>query len=450
MVELQIEALGESHQRSPIENRQSNIPLFIAFRVLFNARWYYPVLAVLFQDFGLSIAQYAMLNVVWAAAIVGFEIPLGALADQIGRKKMVVLASSLMVVELALFAFAPLGNPSLAFWFFALNRLLSGAAEASANGADEALAYESLEPDQRAYEWPRVLESQMRWQSAGFFIAMMIGAVVYSEGAVQTIIHTLGLPWSVTHHTTMRFPIYLTLLNAVLALVVSLKMREAATVTRTASSKAALRDTLVTGLWILRTPLPLAIILGGFVIDNIVRLFMTMVSNYYRLIALPDASFGVIGSGMAVIGFFTPQLARWLVGRNPMRANFAIIAMSVMIGLIGAALALPIYGLIFLVPIGAAISLNQFFVSHYLNATVTDTRLRATVLSFRGLAYNLAYGVVGILYSWLTHALRNRGTPEMVFGQSLRWLPWYFAVTVGMLAIAWARLLKAEHSKVES
>ena len=48
-----------------------NIPLFIAFRVLFNARWYYPVLAVLFLYFGLSVEQYALLNVAWAAAIVG-------------------------------------------------------------------------------------------------------------------------------------------------------------------------------------------------------------------------------------------------------------------------------------------------------------------------------------------------------------------------------------------
>ena len=39
-----------------------NIPLFIAFRVLFNARWYYPILAVLFLDFGLSVEQYALLN----------------------------------------------------------------------------------------------------------------------------------------------------------------------------------------------------------------------------------------------------------------------------------------------------------------------------------------------------------------------------------------------------
>ena len=67
-------------------NLKSNIPLFIAFRVLFNARWYYPVLAVLFIDFGLTIEQYALLNVAWAAAIVGLEVPSGALADQLGRK----------------------------------------------------------------------------------------------------------------------------------------------------------------------------------------------------------------------------------------------------------------------------------------------------------------------------------------------------------------------------
>ncbi len=60
----------------PVMNRaflSRNIPLFIAFRVLFNARWYYPVLAVLFLDFGLSIEQYALLNVAWAVAIVGLE-----------------------------------------------------------------------------------------------------------------------------------------------------------------------------------------------------------------------------------------------------------------------------------------------------------------------------------------------------------------------------------------
>ena len=100
-----------------------NIPLFIAFRILFNARWYYPMLAVLFLDFGLSIEQYALLNVAWAAAIVAFEVPSGALADQLGRKRMVVFAAILMVVEMAVFAFAPRGNPSLLFALFLVNRV---------------------------------------------------------------------------------------------------------------------------------------------------------------------------------------------------------------------------------------------------------------------------------------------------------------------------------------
>ena len=54
--------VGDSSLKSEICDLKSNLPLFIAFRVLFNARWYYPVLAVLFIDFGLTIEQYALLN----------------------------------------------------------------------------------------------------------------------------------------------------------------------------------------------------------------------------------------------------------------------------------------------------------------------------------------------------------------------------------------------------
>jgi len=75
-----------------------NIPRFLAFRVLFNARFYYPVLGVLFIDLGLTVPQYALLNVVWAITIVALEVPSGALADVIGRRRMVVAAAALMVI----------------------------------------------------------------------------------------------------------------------------------------------------------------------------------------------------------------------------------------------------------------------------------------------------------------------------------------------------------------
>jgi len=52
-----------------------NIRRFIAFRVLFNARFYYPVFTILFLDFGLTLDQFAILNAVWAATIVLVEVP---------------------------------------------------------------------------------------------------------------------------------------------------------------------------------------------------------------------------------------------------------------------------------------------------------------------------------------------------------------------------------------
>ncbi len=417
-----------------------NIPLFIAFRVLFNARWYYPVLAVLFLDFGLTIEQYALLNVAWAAAIVGLEVPSGALADQLGRKRLVVFAAALMVVEMAIFAFAPRGNPTLLFALFLLNRVLSGAAEACASGADEALAYDSLVAEGRSEEWPRVLERLMRWQSAAFFVAMLTGAAVYDVRLVQRTVDFLGLHWTATREVTMRFPVYLTLTNAVLALLVTLRMREPATPASTTSVGATWRATLAAGHWISHTPLALAVILAGLCFDSIVRLFLTIGSNYYRLIAIPEAAFGLIGSGFAVLGFFLPPVARRLAERRTMRVNFSIVAAFVLAGFTGIAFAWPRWGLLFVLPLGVAMSLTGFFVSHYLNAVVTDSRQRATVLSFRGLAFNLAYGGIGLLFAGLTRALAGRGNAEAVFAASLAWLPWYFLATVALLAVAWARL----------
>ena len=420
-----------------------NLPLFIAFRVLFNARWYYPVMAVLFLDLGLSIEQYALLNVAWAAAIVGLEVPSGALADALGRRRLVIFAAGLMVVEMAVFAFAPRGNISLLFALFLLNRVLSGAAEACASGADEALAYDSLVAEGRGGEWPQVLERLMRWQSVGFFGAMMLGAAVYDAALVQRVIDALGLPWTVTRELTMRFPVYLTLGNALLALLVAVNLREPPTTAeeeKKVSAGATWRATVAAGRWIWHTPLALGIILAGLCFDSIVRLFLTIASNYYRLIALPDAVFGLIGSGFAVFGFFVPALAQRLVKQRSMPANFALVAGLVLIALMGIAQVWPIYGLLWLMPLGTAMSLTQFFVSHYLNEAVTDSRQRATVLSFRGLAFNLAYGGVGLLFAALSRALHGAGTPDAVFAKALGWLPWYFAATVVVLAIAGRRL----------
>lgn len=433
---------------------QRNIPLFIVFRVLFNARFYYPVLGILFLDFGLTIEQFALLNVAWAISIVCLEVPSGALADQIGRKRMLALAGLLMVIEMCLLAFVPRGSPTLLFAIFLFNRILSGAAEASASGADEALAYDSLAQDGRAHEWPHVLERLMRWQSGAFFLAMMVGAAVYDPALMQRVSDLAGLSVRLDRSVTLRFPVYLTLGGAVLVFLAALRMHEplrAAHEPRTASAGSTFSQIIGSGRWILRTPFVLVVILCGLCFDSIVRLFLTVSSNYYRLIQLPEASYGLIGSGFALLGFVTARLARVLAQRQSPARNFALVASLAWLGLLGVAAAAPLYGLVFIVPLGVAMSLLNFFLSHYLNLVV-DSAQRATVLSFRGLALNLAYGGVGLLFAALNRALRAsdgaNAAPgvDVVFAKSLLWLPWYFLGTVVLLAAAGVLLLRNDRS----
>src|SRR6476659_2231820 len=112
---------------------------FVLFRVLFNSRFYYPVLAVMFLDLGLTATQYTLLNFAWAIAIVCTDLPAGALSDRIGRRPLIIAAAVAMVAEMSVLCLAPIGGGTLLFLLCLANRLLSGFAEGLASGADEAL-----------------------------------------------------------------------------------------------------------------------------------------------------------------------------------------------------------------------------------------------------------------------------------------------------------------------
>lgn len=202
----------------------NNVRRFIAFRVSFNARFYYPIFTILFLDFGLTLEQFALLNVVWAATIVLLEVPSGALADTIGRKNLLVLAGVLMVVEMIILCVVPIGQNKILFTIFLINRVLSGTAEAAASGADEALAYDALKQEGDIADWGRVLERQMRFQSMAYIGAMTLGAAVYDLALMQRVVGWFGYDVVLTQETTLRFPIYLTLVMSICTLITTLKM----------------------------------------------------------------------------------------------------------------------------------------------------------------------------------------------------------------------------------
>jgi hypothetical protein len=163
-------------------------------------------------------------------------------------------------------------------------------------------------------------------------------------------------------------------------------------------------------------------------------------STYLRLIGLPEASFGLIGAGIALLGVGIARVAPGLTRYSP-SLNFTLLATFSSAGLASAALVLPFgLGLIPVALIHVVLLLTGYLVSHYLNV-VTDSAQRATILSFKGLPFNLGYGGLGLLYAAVLVLLRD-GAPmseEAVFQTSLPWLLGYgmviFLLFAGLVAI---------------
>lgn len=439
----------------------NNVRLFIAFRVFFNCRFYYPVFTVLFLDFGLSVAQFSILNAVWAATIVLAEVPSGALADIVGRKRLLVFAACSMLVEMAILCVAPQGNTTLLFGFLMVNRVLSGLAEAAASGADEAIAYDALQGRGMADQWGRVLDIQMRLRSAIFILTMTVGAAVYDPVLMTRIALFFGWEKVFVQAETLRFPVYLTLVLALLTLAVALRLEELRPAPTTdmpgdrplgGSVLDAFKLTLDSGGWILKTPFVLIVILFGMLFDGILRMVSTLVSQYYRMVQLPESIYGLIGSVMAVTGLFIPRLARWIAENRSPTVCLWTTAAAALAGLSGMAFFWPTVGLIPALVAFSALYMVGFYVSYFVNQQASSSR-RATVLSFKGLAYNLSYGLIGILYAGLlemkksgidivdghSHAVEN-----LVFRDTFFWFPLSLAVGLAVMT-AGGCILRMRH-----
>ncbi|MBT8356031.1 MAG: MFS transporter [Desulfofustis sp.] len=441
-----------------------NIRLFIAFRVFFNARFYYPVFTILFLDYGLTIEQFSILNTVWAITIVCAEVPSGALADLLGRKRLLVLTSLLMIVELSVIAFVPITSMTIIFWAFLVNRVLSGLAEAMASGADEAIAYDSLIAEGNPAHWPRVLSVQMRAKAMAGVISTTLGAMVYDPSMVNGFLSLVGFDSDLSQQTTMRFPVYLTLVLALLAFWTTLRMREEneAAEPRPHVTLATIWQagliTLKAGRWILQTPLALAVILFGMTYDHVLRLTITLTSQYFRQISLPDASFGAIMAALTLLGLVVPKLAEFMVDRFSPAQNCGWLALLTIVTLLGLTGFIPYLGIIPIAMVMIGLMLTAFFTSHYLNE-ITSSEQRATVLSFKGLAFNLAYGIIGLLFAWLIIYLRadlsgahpdwsSQLIENQAFKDSFLWMPGYFLVLGAAIALYSARILnKTKASK---
>lgn len=424
-----------------------NARCFLLFRIFFNCRFYYPVFTILFLDLGLTLQQFATLNALWAVVIVVLEVPSGALADQLGRRRLVVASAVLMVLEMACLMLIPSGGGALTFWIFALNRVLSGAAEACASGADEALTYDSLPEEGREVSWQRLQVRLLRWSSLGFIVVTVVGAVTYDAGRMTALARALGHAGTLSPEITMRIPLVLCFLSSLATLAVARRFVSPSSEPRATridgrSLAASFRGVLATGRWILATPAVLVLLLTGLLFDSFLRLFYSVASQFYRVLQIPAEFYGWIGAAASVLGFATAGLLEKASRTLSPSAAYRTVAALIFVGLTGLAHPIPWWGVWAAVPFWLAMRALHYLLTQHLNRVIASDR-RATALSFRGLSMNLAYGTImqlfGLQTAWMAGRLGPGAGENAVFTAAAAWWPWAFAGGYALL-LGWLAL----------
>lgn len=425
--------------------------LFVRFRIFFNARYYYPIFTILFLDFGLTLEQFTMLNVLWALTIVFAEVPSGALADVVGRRNLLLTGALLMMVEMAVLLVAPLNGGTITLALFAINRIASGLAEAMVSGADEALAYDSLKKEGDASTWTQVLEYLGKRMSPIMGLVMVVGALTYDSTFVNSIVNPIGL--SIPKEWLIRVPVALTFLHSIVAVWTAWKMREPEPI----NSEGHLFERLGQATkqiwkavsWLGGNRFILFVILGGLILDSVARQFVILASEYYRLIQIPEFAFGFLSAGLAAFGFVFAKMNRYLAEQRSPLANLFILSSVLVVGLAGLSLAIPYFGILFIPVIFFMFSAVNFLQSTYINHEV-DSSLRATMLSFRGLATNLGMAAASQAYAILVVRLK-RAQPEdltgkelqdTVFVDALAYFPAYYLVLLVLILVGGSLLIR--------
>lgn len=151
---------------------EKNVRKFYWYRLTKFSLFHIAILVLFYQERGLSFSQIMILQSVYYFAKVLSEVPTGALADRMGRKKSLVFGSFCHSFAYLLIFF------SHSLFLFMLGEILAGIAMSFAYGADSALAYDTLEGLGKSHQYQRVEGNANAMRHLGFAIFAPLGGLL--------------------------------------------------------------------------------------------------------------------------------------------------------------------------------------------------------------------------------------------------------------------------------
>ncbi|MEU1918081.1 MFS transporter [Streptomyces massasporeus] len=160
----------------------------------------YPVYALLFADTGMSLWQISSLFALWSITGVVIEVPSGAWADAMSRRRLLWIGPLLTAAGFALWVVVP------SYGAFAAGFVLWGAGGALGSGSLEALVYDELDRLGAADRYARVMGRARAARLLGTVAATGLAGPVVARGGYEAVGAASFLACVLTAFTATRFP----------------------------------------------------------------------------------------------------------------------------------------------------------------------------------------------------------------------------------------------------
>jgi MFS family permease len=163
-----------------------------------------PIIVLFYQDNGLEMQDIFTLKAVYSIAIVLLEIPSGYLADVLGRKKTLIIGAFLGFVGFVIYDF------SFGFWGFLVAELTLGLGQSLISGADSALLYDSLKAMKKSdrylrYEGRMVAIGNFAEAIAGILGGLLAEISLRTPFYAQTVVAFIAVPTALTLIEPVRY-----------------------------------------------------------------------------------------------------------------------------------------------------------------------------------------------------------------------------------------------------
>jgi len=180
----------------------SNIPKMYAYKLLSEFYLILPVLIPYYKANGLADSQVFIIQAVYTACLLIFEIPSGYLADVIGRRPALIIGAALIPLGLSIYA---IGSGFL--WFILAECVLACAASLR-SGTDIAMIWDSLKESQQTSQFSVLQGRTEMFTRIGTAISSILGGI-------------LGL-------IALRLPFLVNIATGLIMAVIALTLREPA------------------------------------------------------------------------------------------------------------------------------------------------------------------------------------------------------------------------------